>query len=107
VVNDAFTLDGTAIADLANRTADLLRERGGSIGVPGLETSDVTMTTRWLGSTYGDVTPPARSAVGDAAAHGLTLEPVYTGKAVAAMRDVGGTPEMAEPILWLNTHGPR
>ena len=37
----------------------------------------------------------------------LHLEPVYTGKALAAIRDVGGTSEMPEPILWLNTHGPR
>jgi D-cysteine desulfhydrase len=107
VVNDAFPLDASVIADLANQTARLLRERGGVIGLPPLVPEDVTMTTRWLGSTYGDVTPAARVAVGDAAAFGHTLEPVYTGKSVAAMRDVGGTPEMPEPILWLNTHGPR
>ena len=36
VVNDAFPLDAPVIADLANRTADLLRERGArlDVGVP-------------------------------------------------------------------------
>ena len=37
VVNDAFPLDAPVIADLANRTADLLRERGASIDVAPLE----------------------------------------------------------------------
>ena len=107
VVNDAFPLDAPVIAALANRTADLLRSRGGRLDVTRIEPGDVTMRADWLGSTYGDPTPASRAAVGDAAVWGLSLEPVYTGKAVAAMRDVGGTPEMPEPILWLNTHGPR
>jgi D-cysteine desulfhydrase len=107
VVNDSFPLDAPVVAKLANQTADLLRERGASLDLTPTRPDDVTMTTRWLGSTYGDITPAARSAVGDAAVHGMTLEPVYTGKSLAAMRDVGGTPEMPEPILWLNTHGPR
>ena len=65
------------------------------------------MRTDWLGETYGDPTPASMEAVADAERDELLLEPVYTGKSLAAMRDVGGTPEMPEPILWLNTHGPR
>lgn len=107
VVNDAFPLDAPVIAGMANRTADLLRDRGARLDVASLVPGDVTMRLDWLGSTYGDPTPASRAAVGDAAVCGLSLEPVYTGKAVAAMRDVGGTSEMPEPILWLNTHGPR
>lgn len=38
---------------------------------------------------------------------GLELEPVYTGKALAAVRDLAGSPALAEPVLWLSTHGPR
>ena len=44
------------------------------------------------------------AAAGD---HGFVLEPVYTGKAVAAVRDIAGTTQMPGPVLWLNTHGPR
>lgn len=107
VVNDSFPLDATVIARLANRTADLLRDRGAVLDVAPLQPDDVTMRTDWLGTTYGDPTPASRSAVADAAAHGLSLEPVYTGKAVAAIRDAAGSTDLPEPILWLNTHGPR
>ena len=67
----------------------------------------MTMRTDWLG--YDLRRPDSRldPAVADAGRDELLLEPVYTGKSLAAMRDVGGTPEMPEPILWLNTHGPR
>jgi 1-aminocyclopropane-1-carboxylate deaminase/D-cysteine desulfhydrase-like pyridoxal-dependent ACC family enzyme len=45
--------------------------------------------------------------VAQAATEGLTLEPVYTGKALAAVQDLVGTVTLPEPVLWLNTHGPR
>jgi D-cysteine desulfhydrase len=107
VVNDAFPLDAAVIADLANRTAGLLRERGADPGLPPLQPANVTMRTDWLGETYGDPTPASMAAVTVAGRDQLHLEPVYTGKSLAAIRDVGGTSEMPEPILWLNTHGPR
>lgn len=107
VVNDSFPLGAPVVAGLANRTAELLRERGAPIDEQPLRPAEVTMRTDWLGSTYGDPTPASQQAVADAERDQLLLEPVYTGKSLAAMRDVGGTPEMPEPILWLNTHGPR
>ena len=58
VVNDSFPLDAPVVARLANRTADLLRERGASLDVPPLEPADVTMRDDWLGTTYGDPTRP-------------------------------------------------
>jgi D-cysteine desulfhydrase len=107
VVNDSFPLDAPVIAALANRTADLLRERGAILDVAPIQADDVTMRSDWLGTTYGDPTPASVSAVADAVGQGLTLEPVYTGKAVAAIRDLAVDHGLAEPILWLNTHGPR
>ena len=107
VVNDTFPLDAPVIAALANKTSALLRERRAVIDLAPLEPANVTMRTDWLGSTYGDPTPASMQAVSDAERDGLHLEPVYTGKSLAAIRDVGGTPGMPEPILWLNTHGPR
>ena len=35
----------------------------------------------------------------------MTLEPVYTGKALAAVRDLQG--QVDGPVLWVQTHGPR
>ncbi len=65
------------------------------------------MREDWLGETYGDPTPASTAAVGDARSEGLELEPVYTGKALAAVRDLVGRGEIATPVLWLNSHGPR
>ncbi len=107
VVNDAFPLTAPVIARLANRTADLLRSRGADLDVVPLEPTDVTMRGDWLGSTYGDPTPASTAAVEDGLRHSLALEPVYTGKSLAAIRDAAGTSALAEPIVWLNTHGPR
>ena len=107
VVNDMFPLTAPVIVRLANRTADLLRERGAVLDLPPLVPGDVTMRADWLGTTYGDPTPASTTAVEDAATRGLTLEPVYTGKALAAVRDLVGTVTLPEPVLWLNTHGPR
>lgn len=107
VVNDRLPLDAEVVATLANRTADLLRRRGAVLDVSAVRPGDVTMRQDWLGAEYGDPTPASTTAVSEAAALGLELEPVYTGKALAAVRDLAGTPSLAEPVLWLNTHGPR
>lgn len=107
VVNDSFPLDALVVAGLANQTADLLRSRGADLDVATIEPADVTMRADWLGATYGDPTPASVAAVADGVRHNLTLEPVYTGKSLAAIRDEAGASTMPEPILWLNTHGPR
>lgn len=104
VVNDAFPLDAPVIADLANRTGDLLRARGAG-ELPRIAATDLTTRDDWLGTTYGDPTPASTAMVAHAAGLGLELEPVYTGKALAAIADLAGTWD--GPVLWLNTHGPR
>lgn len=103
VVNDAFALDAPVIAGLANRTAALLNAHGAT-DVPMLAAADLTTRDDWLGRTYGDPTPESRAMVARAAGLGLELEPVYTGKALAA---VAGLRDLPGPVLWLNTHGPR
>jgi D-cysteine desulfhydrase len=104
VVNDAFALDAPVIARLADRTADLLRDRGAT-DLPLIGQADLTTSDAWLGRTYGDPTPAAVAMVERAATLGLELEPVYTGKSLAAIADLGD--ELTGPVLWLNTHGPR
>jgi D-cysteine desulfhydrase len=106
VVNDTFPLDAPVIARLANRTADLLRRHGAG-DLPSIAPGDLTTRLDWLGATYGDPTPASTRMVAAAAAVGLELEPVYTGKALAALADLGGTADLPGPVLWLNTHGPR
>ncbi len=104
VVNDSLPLHARAVAGLAGRTARLLTDRGAG-PLPRVCPGDLDLRTDWLGTTYGDPTPASVAAVRDAAATGLTLEPVYTGKALAAVRDLQG--QVPGPVLWLQTHGPR
>ncbi|CAM3192680.1 pyridoxal-phosphate dependent enzyme [Nocardioides dubius] len=104
VVNDSFPLDAAVMARLANRTGELLRSRGAS-GVPTIAAGDLDTRDDWLGATYGDPTPASVAAVAAAARVGLDLEPVYTGKALAAVADLGAS--LPGPVLWLHTHGPR
>jgi D-cysteine desulfhydrase len=104
VVNDAFPLDAPVIARLAGRTAKLLTDRGAG-AVPNVAAADLTTADDWLGRTYGDPTPASTAMVAKAAALGMELEPVYTGKSLAAITDLAGA--LDGPVLWLNTHGPR
>jgi D-cysteine desulfhydrase len=104
VVNDALDLSAPALSALAGRTAELLVARG----APGpfeMGSDCITVRTDWLGSTYGDPTPASVRMVAAGARAGLDLEPVYTGKALAAIADLGG--RLPGPVLWVNTHGPR
>ncbi len=104
VVNDMLRLDSWTMMRLANRTAILLTERG-LAGVRLHTESDFDLRRSWLGSTYGDPTAASVAEVARAADAGLEIEPVYTGKALAAVRDLGAA--LPGPVLWLNTHGPR
>jgi D-cysteine desulfhydrase len=106
IVNDAFRLDAPVIARLARRTAGLLG-RHGARDVPTIGAEDLRTRIEWLGTTYGDPTPASVRMVTAAATAGLALEPVYTGKALAALADLTGSPDLPAPVLWLNTHGPR
>lgn len=104
VVNDAFSLDAPVLAGLAQKSAAFLSERGAG-ELPRLSAEDLDTRIDWLGATYGDPTPESVRMVEAAAATGTVLEPVYTGKALAAIADLGA--ELPGPVLWLNTHGPR
>lgn len=104
VVNDAFRLDAVTIAALANRTADLLRERGASLGAV-VTPADLDADAAWLGRTYGASTPEGDEAMTWASDVGLDLEPVYTAKALAATREIARRDR--GPLLFLGTHGPR
>ncbi|RNL75530.1 pyridoxal-phosphate dependent enzyme [Nocardioides marmorisolisilvae] len=104
VVNDAFALDAPVIAGLARRTAGLLTDRGAG-ELPRIAAEDLTTSPDWLGRTYGDPTPASVAMVEKATGLGLELEPVYTGKSLAAIADLADT--LDGPVLWLNTHGPR
>ncbi|MCX4511145.1 pyridoxal-phosphate dependent enzyme [Streptomyces sp. NBC_01619] len=109
VVNDTLCLDAPAIVALAGRTERLLRRRGGDVARTGLTAADVTVVRDWLGPGYGHATPEAARALALAAATtSLELEPVYTGKALAALLAMADDRRLDPgPVLFLNTNGPR
>ena len=69
----------------------------------------MTVVRDWLGPGYGHATPEAARALSLAAATtSLELEPVYTGKALAALLAMADDRRLDPgPVLFLNTNGPR
>jgi D-cysteine desulfhydrase len=105
VVNDSFRLDAVTVSRLANRTAELLRSRGADVRVE-VTPDDLAASDRWMGDTYGATTEAGAEALALAhRAEGLELEPVYTAKALAAIRELDAG--LVGPVLLLQTHGPR
>jgi D-cysteine desulfhydrase len=104
VVNDSFRLDAVTVSRLANQAVELMRSRGADVAVE-IGPDDLVATDAWLGETYGAMTPEGAAALAAATEEGLALEPVYTAKALAAIRGLG--PTLAGPVLFLQTHGPR
>jgi D-cysteine desulfhydrase len=106
VVNDRTRLEPRIVVHLARRTARLLRKRGAGLPEIRLEPGDVSVETRWLGAGYGHRTQAAERALLLAREReGLLLEPVYTGKAMAALlalRDEGAFGR--GPVLYWHTH---
>ncbi|MFG1782018.1 1-aminocyclopropane-1-carboxylate deaminase/D-cysteine desulfhydrase [Rhodococcus oryzae] len=110
VVNDTLHLDQHTIHRLARRTATLLTARGADLPALQLSPQRLTVTRAWLGTGYGHPTPAALTALAVAKEHeNLALEPVYTGKAMAAVLDLTADdkPGTETPVLFLNTNGPR
>lgn len=67
------------------------------------------MTSDWLGRGYGHPTPEGDAAQARAAeSDGPPLDPVYTGKAMAALTAMNAAGRFGEgPIVMLQTNGPR
>lgn len=104
VVNDSFRLDATTVSRLANQTVSLLESRGAEVSLR-LTPDDLTASDEWMGDTYGAATPAGTEALAVAAELGLELEPVYTAKALGAIRSLGAG--LDGPVLFLQTHGQR
>lgn len=106
VVNDQLKLDHGTVTRLARRTANLLRDRGAEI--PPVDEDALVMTRDWLGAGYGHSTESAGAALARARDEGLTLEPVYTAKALDGLLQLNADGRLGDgPVLFVNTNGPR
>ena len=93
---------GAVVHELANLTAGLLRVRGG------VSADRVRVDGRWAGPGYGVVTPAEREAIALLARlEGLLLDPVYTGRAMAALIAMARQGELTagQRVLFWHTGG--
>lgn len=107
VVNDQLRLDPPVLARLARRTAKLLERRGARLPRLRLEPDMLDLTRDQLGAGYGHSTEAAARAADFAAEDGLSLDPVYTGKAMAGLLGLRADGHLGAPVLFVHTDGPR
>jgi D-cysteine desulfhydrase len=107
VVNDQLRLDAAVIARLARRTTALLERRGAPLGPLRLDPGIVDLTRDQIGAGYGHPTEAAARAAALAADEGLSLDPVYTAKAMAGLLALRAAGRLRDPVLFLHTDGPR
>lgn len=101
LVNDQLRLTERSVLRLAGRTLRLLAARGADLrGLP-LDPGAVHVVEGFMGPGYGHATPEADRAQELAReAEGLALDPVYTGKTLAALLEA----RPAGPVLFWNTN---
>jgi 1-aminocyclopropane-1-carboxylate deaminase/D-cysteine desulfhydrase-like pyridoxal-dependent ACC family enzyme len=103
-VVDRAVSNARATRRLAARTAALLAKRGEQ-WFNHLSLPPFSVEHRFFGGAYGRATPAADDAVARARAAGLTLEPTYTGKAMAALLDAAARGELdGKRVLFLHTY---
>jgi D-cysteine desulfhydrase len=107
VVNDQLRLDAPVFARLARRTAALLERRGAHLGQLRLEPGMLDLTGDQLGAGYGHRTEAATRAASLAAEERLSLDPVYTAKAMAGLLALRAEGRLGAPALFVHTDGPR
>ncbi|AYF76277.1 pyridoxal-phosphate dependent enzyme [Nocardia yunnanensis] len=109
IVNDTLKLDHATLSKLAGRSERLLRKRGARLPETLSPTGNLEIVTEYLGPGYGYPMPEAATAQAlSADREQMTLEPVYTAKAMAALLDMNAHGRFgAGPVVYLNTNGPR
>jgi D-cysteine desulfhydrase len=105
-VNDRMPLGPGRVARLAEQARRLLERRGAPLPALSISPADVRVESRWLGAGYGHGTREAERALDLAGREeGLRLEPVYTGKTMAALLELRQERRLAEgPVLYWHTH---
>ena len=106
VVNDVTPVSAAGVLRLARRTRRLLARRNAGLPQITLSPDDVEVRKEWLGEGYGHPTAEAAHATEAFASSGAPLDPVYTGKAAAALLEMNRRGELGrDPVLFLNTYG--
>jgi len=107
VVNDQLRLDATVLARLARRSAALLERRGARLGQLQLGPDMLDLTRDQIGAGYGHSTEAATRAAALTAEERLSLDPVYTAKAMAGLLALREAGRLGDTVLFVHTDGPR
>ncbi len=108
LVSDVFRVDSATVARLARRTLRLLSRHGAAVHGVRVAPEEIEVVTGWLGAGYGHSTPEAESAIElMAEREGVTLEPVYTAKAMSALLALNRRGAFGDgPVLFWHTFSP-
>ena len=105
LVNDQLRLSRSTVLRLARRTLRLLAKRGADVGGVTVRADAIDVVHGFMGPGYGHPTAPAAAARELAArAERLGLDPVYRGKALAALL---GASAVDGPLVFWNTNNGR
>jgi D-cysteine desulfhydrase len=105
LVSDVIRMESRSVARLARRTLRLLRAHGAKVAQSPLA-GTLKVEPRWIGSGYGHATPESeRTRQLLAEREGVTLDPVYTSKTMAALLDLNKGGAFGDgPILYWHTY---
>jgi D-cysteine desulfhydrase len=106
-VSDLVRIDARTVARLARRTLRLLRRHGMPVAETRVSADEIAVERRWLGAGYGHATRESERAMQLLAGReAVPLEPVYTGKAVAALLELNRRGAFGDgPVLYWHTYG--
>jgi D-cysteine desulfhydrase len=85
----------------------LLERRGARLGRRPAEADLLDLTRDQIGAGYGHRTEAGTRAAALAAEQGLMLDPVYTAKAMAGLLALRTDGRLGDPVLFVDTDGPR
>jgi D-cysteine desulfhydrase len=108
VVNDTLPLDARALTKLSRKSERLLRDRGARLPDLELGGDRLVVIEDQIGPGYGHPTAGAADAARvSAELAGLSLDPVYTAKAMAGLIELNDGRLGSGPVVFIDTNGPR
>jgi D-cysteine desulfhydrase len=104
LVSDIMQCSPRSLARAARAVLRLLRRAHPEIPMPHVGPEDFPLDHSQLGAGYGAPTEAGAAAIAIAAEHGIRLDPTYTGKCLAGLRERARRGALAAgPVLFWNT----
>jgi D-cysteine desulfhydrase len=100
-VADRVWANRRTVLTLARLATRRLRRAGATL--PDVDSRALVLDQRWFGPGYGHPTPAGRDARALATAAGLSIEPTYSAKTLAAATHALRHEGVDGPVLWIDT----